>query len=267
MVQWFIMFITWRDSPLSGECWKGCWSARKSAYWFPGLSPCCSESLAVITWIKSPFTIPKSLSGTLSLSKISWPLRLKLKLFLLPKKTERKENWHSFNSKLSSMEWYWEQVSMQCQINRPFHWYGGHIELIRFKEYCAWERSSILTSIYVHFSGQHYFSLSFPTKRLLGKKIIVPCLDVIMIAFFLWIIQWSSLFTWKACVNTEQVPPWHPIILLKSNKFNMATVSVKRSIAGVPMSPCPSLKGRGATWAAKWGGAWAHLELIDALFI
>ena len=29
---------------------------------------------------------------------------------------------------------------------------------------------------------------------------------------------------------TERVPPGHPIILLKSNKFNMAAVSVKRSI-------------------------------------
>ena len=44
----------------------------------------------------------------------------------------------------------------------------------------------------------------------------------------------------KARVNTERVyrilyrielmPPWHPIILLKSNKFNMAAVSVKRPI-------------------------------------
>ena len=39
----------------------------------------------------------------------------------------------------------------------------------------------------------------------------------------------------KAHVNTERVywivlmPPGHPIILLKSNKFNMAAISVKRS--------------------------------------
>ena len=37
-------------------------------------------------------------------------------------------------------------------------------------------------------------------------------------------------FSRKARVNTERVPPGHPIILLKSNKFNMAAVSVKRSI-------------------------------------
>ena len=31
-------------------------------------------------------------------------------------------------------------------------------------------------------------------------------------------------------VNIERVPSGHPIILLKSNKFNMAAVSLKRSI-------------------------------------
>ena len=40
----------------------------------------------------------------------------------------------------------------------------------------------------------------------------------------------SSLFARKARVNTERVPPGHPIIVLKSIKFNMAAVSVKRSI-------------------------------------
>ena len=34
----------------------------------------------------------------------------------------------------------------------------------------------------------------------------------------------------KARLNTERVPPGHTIILLKSNKFNMAAVSVKWSI-------------------------------------
>ena len=56
----------------------------------------------------------------------------------------------------------------------------------------------------------------------------MPCLDVIMIAFFPRNI--SSLLARKARVNTEQVLPGHPTILLKSNKFNMAAVSVKRSI-------------------------------------
>ena len=59
----------------------------------------------------------------------------------------------------------------------------------------------------------------FVEKDRNGKKIIVTCLDVI-----------SSLFAQKAHVNTERVPPAHPVILLKSNKFNMAAVLVKRSI-------------------------------------
>ena len=60
------------------------------------------------------------------------------------------------------------------------------------------------------------------------KKIVVPCLGVIMIAFFSRNIQWSSLFSPKGRVSNQRVPPEHPIILLKSNKFNMAAVSVKR---------------------------------------
>ena len=45
-------------------------------------------------------------------------------------------------------------------------------------------------------------------------------------------IHWSSLFARKAPEKTEQVPPWHPIILHKFDKFNMADVSVKWSIVG-----------------------------------
>ena len=37
-------------------------------------------------------------------------------------------------------------------------------------------------------------------------------------------------FARKAPVNTARVSPGHPIIPLKSNKFNMAAVSVKRSV-------------------------------------
>ena len=50
----------------------------------------------------------------------------------------------------------------------------------------------------------------------MGKKIVVPCLDVIIAR--------------KGRINTEGVPPGHPIKLLKSNKFNMAAVLVNRSI-------------------------------------
>ena len=48
----------------------------------------------------------------------------------------------------------------------------------------------------------------------MGKKVVVSCLDVIIAR--------------KGRVNTERVPPGHPIILLKSNKFNMVAVSVKK---------------------------------------
>ena len=51
-----------------------------------------------------------------------------------------------------------------------------------------------------------------------------------MITFFQRNIHCSSLFARKALVNTERVAPGHPIILLKSNNFNVAAVSVKRSI-------------------------------------
>ena len=37
---------------------------------------------------------------------------------------------------------------------------------------------------------------------------------------------------------TQRVPPGHPIILLKSNKFNMAAVSVKWSIGGHSSAHC-----------------------------
>ena len=76
-------------------------------------------------------------------------------------------------------------------------------------------------------------------------KIVVPCLDVIMIAFSPRNIQWSSLFARKARVNTERVPPGHPIMLLKSNEFNMAAVSVKRSI---PLAPKQKMSMKIEVW-------------------
>ena len=60
----------------------------------------------------------------------------------------------------------------------------------------------------------------------MGKKDRCALFECI-IAFFARKIQ--------ARVNTERVPPGHPIILLKSNKFNMAAVLVKRSIAAASL--------------------------------
>ena len=106
-----------------------------------------------------------------------------------------------------------------------------HIELIGFKEYYGMPLRHKDDSLYSHqylrsLSGQF---LSFSRKRLKWeKKIVVPSLDVITNAFFPRNIHWTSLFAGKERENTERVPPGHPIILLKSNKFNMADVSVKR---------------------------------------
>ena len=85
-------------------------------------------------------------------------------------------------------------------------------------------------SIYARFSGQFVFKFSKKKIVMRKKKIVVPSLDVITIALFPRNIHRSSLFARKARVNTERVPPGHLIILLKSNQFNMAAVSVKRSI-------------------------------------
>ena len=47
-----------------------------------------------------------------------------------------------------------------------------------------------------------------------------------------------SFCTKSACKYWASAPPGHPIILLKSNKFNMAAVSVKRRDQGrFPFSP------------------------------
>ena len=107
----------------------------------------------------------------------------------------------------------------------------------------------------------------------MGKNIPVPCLDVIMIAFFWFSIRnmvFHCIFLGKRRSllhqNTAQgsffhlqfyskktlsknvrksarkykrnvlIPPGLPIILLKSNEFNMAAVSVKRAIS-TPNSP------------------------------
>ena len=127
-----------------------------------------------------------------------------------------------------------QQISVG-ETNRSFYGCGGHIELIRFKEYYGMsrghERDPIYSlSIYARFSGQ-FFS-KFPEKKILmGKK--DRC------AVF-WCTN-DRLFPEKYIVNFSFCPksarkywasaPGQPIILLRSNKFNMAAVSVKRSIA------------------------------------
>ena len=64
------------------------------------------------------------------------------------------------------------------------------------------------------------------------------CLSSLMMAFFPRNIHWSSLFARKARENTDRVPPEHPIILPKFDKFNMAAVSVKWSIQNWTLWVC-----------------------------
>ena len=112
--------------------------------------------------------------------------------------------------------------------NRPFHRYGGHIEFIRFKEYYGMPRGHLL-SIYVNFSGKKRTSLYISREKGDHSYIQTQHNDLFFpLQSFLGKLKEKSAR--KARVNTEQVPPGHPIILLKSNKFNMAAVSVKGSI-------------------------------------
>ena len=82
-------------------------------------------------------------------------------------------------------------------------------------------------SIYARCLGQFFFKFSWEETSMCRVCMLK------MIAFFPRNILWSSLFVRKARVDTERVPPGHPIILLNFNKFNTAAVSVKRSISSV----------------------------------
>ena len=80
----------------------------------------------------------------------------------------------------------------------------------------------------------------------LGKKAIIITSKHGRTIFFshynLFLGKLKEKLVRKACMNTERVyrmvlmppppphPPGHPIILIKSNEFNMAVVSVKRSV-------------------------------------
>ena len=103
--------------------------------------------------------------------------------------------------------------------NRSFYRCGGYMELIRCKE-CywmprgAWAWSDRLAQYLRSFYGPIFLKV-FLEKDCNGKK--GRAVGVKMIAFFPRNIQWSSLFAWKARVNTERVLLGHPLILLKSN--------------------------------------------------
>ena len=103
-----------------------------------------------------------------------------------------------------------QSIYRQRIFNRPFYWYGCHIELLRFKEdYGGHEHDpftrSVLTGALL---GQFLFKFSW-RKIVMGKKIVVPRLDVIMISFFPRNTRpyWSSLSECPpgASHNTPQI--------------------------------------------------------------
>ena len=74
-----------------------------------------------------------------------------------------------------------EREGMRIDLYR----YGGHIELIRFEEY------------YRMPMGHEHISFVFSNpynKIVMGKEILVPCFDVIMIAILPRNIQWKIIF-------------------------------------------------------------------------
>ena len=75
-----------------------------------------------------------------------------------------------------------------------FYWYGGHIELIRFEEYYKMPRGACAHFVFIFecFSGHFFLKFSW-NKIVMGKKILVPYFDVIMIALFPRNIQWKTI--------------------------------------------------------------------------
>ena len=77
------------------------------------------------------------------------------------------------------------QISQKPTLNRPFYRYGGHVELIGFKEYYGipqglWAWSDILASVF-----PRSFRAKFSTKKIvMGKKDSCAAFGVIMTAFF-----------------------------------------------------------------------------------
>ena len=122
---------------------------------------------------------------------------------------------------------------LRNRFNRPFYQYGGHTELIRFKEYYRMprghERDPIYSlSIHMRLLGQFFFEFS-QKKIVMRKKARCAVFGCNNDRLFPKKKQWS-FFCPKSLHKYWTSAPGHPIILLKSNEFNMATVSVKRSI-------------------------------------
>ena len=120
-------------------------------------------------------------------------------------------------------------------INRPFYRYGSHIELLRFKEYYVLPMRHEHHPLYALSIRNMVFTFNFSGKRRSLLYILTRHNDL----FSHYNLQSNyskknlRKMPQKALVNSKQdvlMPPGHPIILLNSNIFNVAAVSVKRCI-------------------------------------
>ena len=88
-------------------------------------------------------------------------------------------------------------------------------------------------SIYERFSGKQRTSLNISREK--GDRYYIQT-RIFFCHYNLFLGNLKEKLARKGRVNTERVyrivlmPTGHPIVLLKSNEFNMAAVSVKRSI-------------------------------------
>ena len=123
-------------------------------------------------------------------------------------------------------------------MNRPFYRHGGYIEFVRLKEYYGIPRGALAECLRRLFEQKENFTVYFSGKR---RSLLYA--NTAQRSIFsdhnLFLGKLKAKLSRKGHVNTERVYrimlPRHPIILLKSNKFKMAAVSVKRSIPACPL--------------------------------
>ena len=121
-------------------------------------------------------------------------------------------------------------------INRPFYRYGSHIELLRFKEYYVLPMGHEHHPLYALSIRNMAFTFNFSGKRRSLLYILITRHNDLFSRYNLqsnYSKKNLRKMSRKALVNSKQdvlMPPGHPIILLNSNIFNVAAVSVKRTI-------------------------------------
>ena len=88
-------------------------------------------------------------------------------------------------------------------FNRPFYWYGGHIEFIRFKEYYGMPRGHSL-SFYTRFLGKKRTSLYISWEK--GDYYYIQTwLNDLFYHYNLFLGKLKEKLPRKVCVNTEWV--------------------------------------------------------------